>query len=635
MSKKTQRQRRIPQFFLLLTVFLLVFLTACAGSEAGTSALSSAAGTSGRESTGTAGEPAQTSHPTDSSSSSSAPTGESSQQPPVTEDPLKELLTSKHELRFNSDGNFKILVFSDVHGQGPTLTQETKDNIRCIVDRESPDLVIFDGDNTWGLKNANVLRSCLKDMVGYIESKKIPWMHVYGNHDNEYGGLSKEKQQAVYEAFAYCISKSGSEELTGVGNYVLPVYRSDSDAIGFAVWALDSGTYISDREKKELYGNKSFFEGHPQSDYGYIHPDQIAWYYQTSLALQERNGGQPLPGLMAFHIALQESYHAWENRDALPHTGERREDVCASPVNSGLFALLAARGDIKAVVNGHDHINDFMVECMGIQLCQASTPTGEIDYRNKDLLGGRVFVIREEDPSKVETYMSYVHKRIDPPKVDPLPSGTAYDFEGGLPAFECSGFDNNTTADAHVDEILLTLAEGKGYNGSAALALSRKQWYDSNTGNNAELKWALDTPGTLGDNRYLRVWLDLSENDLDFRKAGFGLVVNGVSDRPYRTDDYDAACPFYYLAKGSNEWVELSNGSDGCFGAGDGQSVKGMKGWFAFPLETMTAGSGRLTSESVVTGLYFYFSFSSSRMAGKYFYLDHVTLVKDYRIFES
>ena len=116
---------------------------------------------------------------------------------------------------------------------------------------------------------------------------------------------------------------------------------------------------------------------------------------------------------MAFHIPLQESYVAWRNRKNLESTGSKLEDVCASPYNIGFFEVLRNYGDIKAVVNGHDHTNDFMVNYAGIKLCYATTVTNTAYGGNK---GARVFVINESNPAQVDTYISYLSSYVSSDK---------------------------------------------------------------------------------------------------------------------------------------------------------------------------------------------------------------------------
>jgi hypothetical protein len=165
---------------------------------------------------------------------------------------------------------------------------------------------------------------------------------------------------------------------------VIPLYASDSDELKFAFWGLDSGAYMSDADKATLCPNTSTFGGYSEVKYDYIHGDQIEWYVNTSKLLEEYNNGEKVPGLMAFHIPLQETWTAWENRAGLEHTGEKRDPICASAYNSGLFGAIHTRGDIKAIINGHDHINDFMVSYGGVKLCYS--PSFSVNtYNNKDI----------------------------------------------------------------------------------------------------------------------------------------------------------------------------------------------------------------------------------------------------------
>ena len=77
-----------------------------------------------------------------------------------------------------------------------------------------------------------------------------------------------------------------------------------------------------------------------------------------------------------------------------------------------MFSALVERGDIKAVVNGHDHINTFMVEYKGIKLCQAGKVT-TLDYHDETILGARVLTFNGSNPAEVDTYMSYLDGRIE------------------------------------------------------------------------------------------------------------------------------------------------------------------------------------------------------------------------------
>lgn len=315
-----------------------------------------------------------------------------------------DVLYSKVKLECDENGKFKVLILADVHANG-TLTDDVKNNIEKLVNQEKPNLVIFTGDNTI-CNTANKVKESLNSMVELIEKLEIPWCHVYGNHDDE-SGVSKEVQQKIYESFKYCVSKRGDTNISGVGNYVLPVYKHNSEEIASLVWCLDSGTYLNKIDS--LKTPEVLFEDRPDSPYAYIQKDQIEWYKNTSIMLEEKYQ-RKIPSLMAFHIPLQESYYGWIQRDTLEEwTGEKHEKVAASRFNTGLFDVLVERKDVLAVVNGHDHINDYMVKYQGIKLCY-SPNVSTLTYCEEYMMGSRVFIFDENKPNDIETYVTYLFR---------------------------------------------------------------------------------------------------------------------------------------------------------------------------------------------------------------------------------
>ena len=183
--------------------------------------------------------------------------------------------------------------------------------------------------------------------------------------------------------------------------------------------------------------------------------------------------------------------------------------------------------------------------------------------------------------------------------------------------------------------VALELADGKGRNGSKALAVS---YNASATLNRGLYVFATDSNGNpvrYPDFAYLRLWVDFT--DVDFRKACFGLVESDGS--LYSTDDTDYATdsPFYYLPDGETEWKTYQHGDDGCFGTAQSSSVKNFKGWMAFPVENFSkrSGGGIRFNGNYVKGVYMYWDFSSASMFGKQFCLDELQLVPDYTVFEE
>ena len=502
---------------------------------------------------------------------------------------VEELLSTKHKLTYNDDGSFRVLIIADCHMNhkaNATDVQEVKDRIKLLVDNENPDLVIYTGDNTINSYTEADMRANLDAIVGYVEEKKIPWCHVYGNHDEEYG-MRKAKQQEIYESYEYCVSKAGPSDIFGVGNYVLGVYKQDG-SLGSVIYCLDSGAYASG------------------GGYDYIKANQVAWYKETSELLQRYNGGEVVEGMMAFHIPLYENRLAYNNRNnkdiVSEWDGERNEDICSSNSDKNdMFETMLERGDIKAVVTGHDHINDYMFNYYGIKLCN-SPNVSDLEYHDHRMQGARVFDLNLDTLDNIPTHVTRLetlYEPVDPDLYDTLADNVTLEFTA-------EAIQNvvitNWNGGALNGKATVSIHPGAGVGGSEAIQVTR------NNKENMEFVLDISNPGKLGNNKYFVVWADFT--NVEFRKACFGL---NTPDGYYRTDDADYKTPFYYLPDGVTDLSQaetLSHGVDGCFGNGDSgsQNMQGKKGYFAFPVEYFLSGSTKLTAETPITGLYFYCS---------------------------
>ena len=330
-------------------------------------------------------------------------------------DPIvEEALDTKHTLRFNENGKLKILVFSDLQEEYP-IKASTLEYMNKMLDEQKPDLVLFTGDNHCGrIKTKDAMKRYIAQMAEPMESRQIPWAQVYGNHvvggyaKSDYCGIPKEYQQEIFESFEYNMSKAGT--VSGQGNYVIPVLRSDSDEIAYNVFCIDSHDYMCnyggrfydyDFEKEvlpaQIYSGKV---------YDVIHFDQIKWYWETSVALEKYNA-KAIPAMMMFHIPLYEMTYISENREQTGFDGVKDDPVSAPEINSGLFWALYERGDVKTIINGHDHINTFQGTYMGVTMAYAGS-IGGVEYNNDDLRGARIIEIDQDDAFNIDTYMIFV-----------------------------------------------------------------------------------------------------------------------------------------------------------------------------------------------------------------------------------
>ena len=332
---------------------------------------------------------------------------------------VESQLALKHTLRFGEDGKFKILIFSDVQDSYP-LNDELVDNMNKLLDHEQPDLVLLAGDNHCGgssVAGESRMTTYLTAMCEPMESRHIPWAQIYGNHvEGGYGydlGFSKENQQRIFESFPYNVSKAGN--VYGLGNYVLPILRSDSDKIAFNVFMLDSHSYlyhyrdgIEDKvllrhEKDgEMVSGNMIYSG---NTYDVVHMEQIKWYWDTSVALEKYNGSK-IAAMILLHIPLYEWNYVLKNKNECGTTGKQGDPISSPEANSGLFQACYERGDVKAIICGHDHLNDFDGKYMGITLAYTPTIGAPIpNYLDKSITGARIVEIDQNDPFNFVTYM--------------------------------------------------------------------------------------------------------------------------------------------------------------------------------------------------------------------------------------
>ncbi|NLO83640.1 MAG: hypothetical protein GX094_11410 [Clostridiales bacterium] len=322
---------------------------------------------------------------------------------------LKEYLTTKHTLRFNEDGKFRILILADPHGR-LDMHPQLAPGIDVIVNHVLPDLVLLAGDvtgNKTGCENKEQLRRCLDEIVAPMETRRIPWAHVFGNHDAD-RGLTNEEQQPVYESYSYCVSKRGPRSIHGVGNYVLPIFRSDSDDVAFNIWGFDTHndmcTFgmaygLPEDLRWHILPEHFAFGNHGEP----LHTDQVLWYYCASKAI-EAHFGRKIFGLMYLHMPLMEFCLIPRNPQQTQMTGQMREHVACSELNTGMFAACLQRGDVKAIFSGHDHLNDFCGVYCGIMLGQCAGINYDAGSAD-DLRGGRVVEIHQDDPARIHTFM--------------------------------------------------------------------------------------------------------------------------------------------------------------------------------------------------------------------------------------
>ena len=268
--------------------------------------------------------------------------------------------------------------------------------INRVLDAESPDLVVLNGDLITGenafLGNSTVY---IDEIVGPLVDRGLTWASTYGNHDSSYN-LSREAILAREHRWPNSRTKQmvfGRE--AGVSNYYLPVYGSDDrDSTGapeMLLWFFDSrgGSYFQELDSS---GNEV---GQPN----WVDVSVVDWFKRTNAELVQKYR-KNIPSLVFVHIPTNASLAAQTEVGINPHRepginddytlAQQGQGWCADGSDASsctyggqdvpfMEALVNTPG-VVAVFSGHDHgdtwcykwdslISGMNVKGNGVNLC--------------------------------------------------------------------------------------------------------------------------------------------------------------------------------------------------------------------------------------------------------------------------
>ena len=316
-------------------------------------------------------------------------------------------VSAQKTLRFNEDGKFKILQFTDTHlgtGNGASeyrclQAEKTLARISRVVKQEKPDFIVLTGDIVTG-GDASATWSRILDSLA---SFKTPFCIVYGNHDPERKLTRKEMSRLIVSTPYSLNILNSAEELADVE---LEVLASQGDQPALLLYCMDSHDYSTIKSVK---------------GYGWFTTDQIEWLRNSCNARTESNGGSSVPSLAFFHICLQEYGQAWSNPKN-SRKGKRAEDECPGALNTGMFAAMVESGSVMGTFVGHDHDNDYVVAEKGIALGYGRFSGDDSTYNNLRP-GARIIVVEEgqrcfeswilEDDGRIAHRMKFSNGKIE------------------------------------------------------------------------------------------------------------------------------------------------------------------------------------------------------------------------------
>lgn len=296
---------------------------------------------------------------------------------------LCAILTSSAQgdnvLRFNQNGEFKIVQFTDTHYKWNNKKSDSAvECIKSVIETEKPDFIIITGD----LVYSDSVRASLPALLSSISDSQTPFAVVFGNHDNDFDCTLPEIYDII-QAMPYNVQPPRLD--VDSPDYELPILSSDGMRTASVLYCIDS--HDTNKMKcSEKHGK--------ESKYDWIKHDQINWYRTTSNAYKAANDSMPLPSLMFFHIPLHEFKDALKNRKI---KGNNKENVCHPAFNSGMFVTIKEQGDVMGVFCGHDHDNDYAVMYHDIMLAYGRYSGGKTVYNSLGTNGARVIVLKENE----------------------------------------------------------------------------------------------------------------------------------------------------------------------------------------------------------------------------------------------
>lgn len=285
-----------------------------------------------------------------------------------------------------TDEDFKILLITDTQlWADPFDNKECLEQIKELVEKTKPDMIATVGDNVSGVTS----RFLIKDFIKTMDSFKIPWTVVFGNHDNEIPMTTLNWQGDQYEKSEYCLFKKGPSNLYGCGNYVVNITENGQPV--YSLFMFDNGRYIHYSEDT--------------TDEVYMGYEQIAWYEWNVRGISE-SAGYTVPSMTFSHFPQPEFNTAIEkygvkNEKSGVYTISEQHGFgissylpCSAPVNSGFFDKCKELGSTKYIFCGHDHENNASVTYEGITMTYGlKTGPSPAPWNYADEMGGTTITI--------------------------------------------------------------------------------------------------------------------------------------------------------------------------------------------------------------------------------------------------
>ncbi len=258
--------------------------------------------------------------------------------------------------------------------------------IKSLVAQTNPDMIFITGDMVYGSFDDN--GSTFTYFCELMESFKIPWAPIFGNHDNE-SAMGVLWQCDKLEACPHCLFRRGS--VSGNGNYSVGI--AIADRLIRVMHMIDSNGCVSDDEN--VISEKNIFD------------DQIE-LVNTNSQLIKNKFDYPVPSFLAYHIptvefetAAREKGYITDNSlffnigvDVLQKDcdfGYCNEAIDGIPTKDN-FQRMLKDANVDGVFVGHNHDINTCISHNGIRWV-FGLKTGQYDYHSTGQLGGTLVTL--------------------------------------------------------------------------------------------------------------------------------------------------------------------------------------------------------------------------------------------------
>lgn len=291
---------------------------------------------------------------------------------------------SKPVLKFNPDGKFKIVQFTDIHYKyGKEASKRALECINAVLDAEKPDFVIITGD----LVYADSVEAAVRELTAPIVQRNVPFGIVFGNHDHQFDRTLSQTYDQIQ-----AMSNSFMPERLNIASpdYTVEIMSGTNPGkVAHVLYCMDS------HSTSKIPGT---------GKYDWLKLPQIEWYVDQSNMYADENDGEKVPALMFMHIPVPEYKEAADDKKNIL-CGQKGEKVCSPEINSGMFATILGQKDVYGIFSGHDHDNDFVADYRGILLAYGRYSGGDTVYNHLKPNGARVIELVESSPYTLRTWL--------------------------------------------------------------------------------------------------------------------------------------------------------------------------------------------------------------------------------------